>query len=455
MLESEKEVLEYELPYKQNCRLKLSTHILYIVLIVFFTLGAFFFPTDDSEALVLKVFFTLFTLFFLLLWLYMGILKKSYLEITNEYIKTISLFGSKTITWDKAADVSIYKQNHNTMIGIITKEKLSKRKDSLGTLFSDLFGGTFSLAISLMIYPDIDIERLYLTISNRIDSAIDKETIETPINLTSEDISNNQEYKDENSSFFISLIKCVFASFAIGILYGYSMYLFNKNILLIPLIGSIIILYLYNKNYEERTVNFLFRILIGLTLTIQIFVADMLSIYLTMKLPLNSDYISEFLHYYFKYLFSVNGAIVLIIAFVLFVVGAFQGYQTRLQRQLGKFRMKKIGNYYYKKNDNKILIYLIDPADFDDTDPENQIAIIYKNCLIELYKNNIKAFYIPCHVIKEMNANILYNNILNINNTDYYKINLGGTDNFQNYVFPCVLKCTSSMKVAVIELQVK
>ncbi|WP_164880567.1 hypothetical protein [Clostridium manihotivorum] len=50
---------------------------------------------------------------------------------------------------------------------------------------------------------------------------------------------------------------------------------------------------------------------------------------------------------------------------------------------------------------------------------------------------------------------MIYNNILNINNTDYYSINLGGTDNFQNYVFPCVLKCISSMKVAVIELQVK
>ncbi|QAA33155.1 hypothetical protein [Clostridium manihotivorum] len=377
MLESEKEVLEYELPYKQNCRLKLSTHILYIVLIAFFTLGAFFFPTDDNEALVLKVFFILFTLFLLILWLYMGILKRSYLEITKEYIKTGSLFGSKTITWDKAADVSIYKQNHNTMIGIITKEKLSKRKDSLGTLFSDLFGGTFSLAISLMIYPDIDIERLYLTISNRIESQLNKEAIENQTNLTDEDTIDIQEYQKKNSSFLISLFKCIFASFAIGILYGYSMYFFNKNFLLIPLIGLIIILYLYNKNYEERAVNFVFRLLIGLTCTIQIFVADMLSIYLTMKLPLQLDYISEFLRYYFKYLLSVNGVMVLIIAFVLFVVGTFQGYQTRLQRQLSKFRMKKIGNYYYKKDGNRILVYLIDPADFDDTDPENQIAIIY------------------------------------------------------------------------------
>ena len=64
--------------------------------------------------------------------------------------------------------MQVFTQSHNTMLGIILKEKVKNRKQTFWNSINDMYGGMFSVRIVLSQFPDINIEMLYSTMINRL-----------------------------------------------------------------------------------------------------------------------------------------------------------------------------------------------------------------------------------------------------------------------------------------------
>jgi hypothetical protein len=292
------------------------------------------------------------------------------------------------------------------MFGIISKDKMRKRKNSLLTFLGDLFGGSYSAAIALSIYPDIDIERLYLTMKNQLIEA-SKRSVD--YNDISENIICGSEEK-EHKHFFESFIKCLIVSIFVGFLYGVSIFLLKVNIIFIPIISYIIIIYVYNKNYKEENFNFIYRILIGLICVLQVFIGVLTAIFLETKLPVNIANIVYVIAGYFRILIKdpLEQGYIIIISLFVFIGGFFQGHKFKFQKLIGKITMKRIGKYYLKREGNIATIYLIDPVQYNGEGVEKLATTIYDDCLIEVSKRTIKAFYIPKAFIDQLEVNITY-----------------------------------------------
>lgn len=447
-------VEEYSIPYKQYSRLKPAYHVLYLFCTVLF-IGLFFLFIKEKgiEAIFFKIFSITFFLLFLSMWIFLGIIRKAYVELTEDAIKIRSFFKTSIINWKDIFDIGVYKQGYNTMFGIITKAKAKKRKDYFLTLLNDLFAGPYSAAIALGLYPDVDVERFYFTITNKVIEASNTPDGDLQSDVKSYEVSE----EEQKGSFIMALIKCFFVSFGAGTLYGISLYVFKTNVILIPLLIYIAIIYVYHKNYKEQKVNFIFRILIGFVCAAHVFVGVILLFFLSTKMHFNVknliDAIKELYKYYLHNPFD-EGRIVFTAAFV-FLFGTFQGYKFKVQKQLGKLMMKKHGSYYYKKDGKVVTVYLIDPAVHNEQNTENLAAVIHKDCLIDITKKKLNAFYIPVSVIEELGCRVSCNRIVEIDNRSYYKLDFGSTGNFQNYVFPCVVICNKEKHIEALEIQLK
>ena len=163
-----KKVQEYSIPFLMKSSIKWNQHLQYIFLIGIFVAFVLVPMGTGIGFIILKVFFMAISIFFLYFWLYIGILKKQYLELTQDDITIKSAFGTRTIKWNQVNDVQVFTQNHNTMLGIILKDKVKNRKETFWNSINDMYGGMFSVRIVLNQFPDINIETLYSTMINRL-----------------------------------------------------------------------------------------------------------------------------------------------------------------------------------------------------------------------------------------------------------------------------------------------
>ncbi len=293
MNEREKNVEEYSIPYKQSSALKLKFTLFYIVLILFFAAGDaayIMLPIKDGiTGVACAIFLGAFAIFLLYTLIYTAVLKKLYIELTDEHIAYEHAFGKKSLKWNEIFDVRIYTMNRNTFIGIISKEKAKKRKQSFWTLLNDLFGGNYSMTIGLGFFPEIDIERLYLTIDNMLVRADEKAEAEACDSVDTDSSYNESRDEQPSGNLLLALVKIFWLSIAIGIAYGFSIDILRVNFIIIPVFGTIGIIYTYSKSYKEEKINFIVRIIVGLISVLQVFTAAITELFLYNKLPLNID----------------------------------------------------------------------------------------------------------------------------------------------------------------------
>jgi hypothetical protein len=416
-----KKIEEYLIPVKERSRLKWTNHLLYIFMIGLFT-AFIFIPFDNLvENLVLKSLFILFDILFLIVWWYTGILRKSYVELTEESIIFKTVFKTQIVKWYEIYDIQIFTQNKNTMLGIILKEKVRKRKESFGTLLSDMYGGIFSVRIPLSQFQNIDIE------------------------------------KNENSTignYIVAMLKSFILSIIVGVAYGLSIYIFKVDIIIIPMFGSIAIIYFYSKTNKKRKINIFTRIILGLICALQVYLAVIIVVLLGSSGTEGISYL-DIIKQYFEYLIEkpMDQGVFIIISIFCFWCGAFQGYKFKFQKRIKKLFMKRYGKYFYEKNGRFITIYLIDPVRFDAEKDKKFITEIVQGCLIEKSKKCVKGFYIPTNYFDDLGITINHDASININDTCYYKIDLGGNGNCESYVFPCSLITNSKKQVEIIEIE--
>lgn len=453
MLTNKKQVENYPIPFKTQSGYKWTFHLLIIFLIVIF-LGFVLIPLGkDIEVILLKILFAIIGAFYFYIWLFTGVLKKQYFELTEDNIRIKALFRLIEIRWNQIYDVQVFTQSHNTILGIVLKEKVRKRKETFWNLINDMYGGMFTVRIAFSQYPHIDIERLYSTITDRLIKANENSSSNLSDNIDSYSVKPEEDIVTTN--IMITLLKLTLLSIGIGLGYGFSIFLIKANIVIIPIFGSMAILYFYSKLYKEEKINVLIRILIGLICTIQVFIGVIVTVILESKFSINIHNIIYLTRQYFEYLIKhpLDQGIIIFIAILCFGYGAFQGYKFKFQRKIEKIFMKKAGKYYYKREGRIVSIYLKDPVRFNKQDEGMLVAQISKDCLIEKEKKRVKGLYIPVKDIDGLEIVINYDECIEINNIMYYKIDLNSDGNYEQYVFPCSMIMNSKKEVELIQIE--
>lgn len=457
MGKSQRESERYSLPFIVHSSYTFRTHVIFSFMTIMF-LGFSFIPINEVVWIFIRILSLVLGLLLVYCWIYMGIMKKAFIELTEEGVLFRALM-SKKIKWTDIIDVQTYCINNNFCIGIISKEKLKKRKNNFLTLLSDLLEGEYSLSISLNSFPTAEPEKLYSTIFYEVQENMQHESNEEEISekeILNEMIEEEKAEKMIDGSPITAIFRALIISLISGTISGLLIYTLEVNLLIVPIFGIMGILYTYSKYYKEKGFNIIIRFLLGLVCAVQFFVAI-----LVVSLMLNTKYIGihgiwsaisnstmnmakypeEYIRYY---LYSI----------VSFFIGAFWGYSSKTTRKIQKIFMHKQNGFYIKREKRYVSIYLIDYAEYNENEEKTVLRINPNVCLIEKEKKKILSFYIPEQVVNDYNIDdnglkrIFYHEEM------YYRLDLGSHEKQQPYGYTSILILNKYNQVEVIQLEI-
>jgi hypothetical protein len=439
----------YSIPFLIRSGYKPRMHFLFLSLIAMF-LSFSIFVEDELPGRVI-----VFSLVVLLLycWIYVGVLRKSFVEVTGEGILLKTIFVNKSVKWPDIAAVETFSMQRNTYIGIKAYQKLHARKENFITSLSEAYGGGYSLTIPLGIFPYADTQKLYATIFN---IAQEKAKYHDRIDDIGRTLIKEVKREDVKAGNPIkSLIYALIVSVVIGIIYGFSIYQFHINLLLIPLLGIMGIVYVFNKNYRNHDRNIAVRLAMGVMCAMQFYMAALVLLFvINLKYAVMNGFLrtiadcsiyifqhpGEFLNYY-------------LYAAIFFIFGALQGYSSKTTRRIRKAFMGKRNGFTIKKEKRYTSVFLVDYEEYLENEDKRIVSIPPNTCLIERSKNEILAFYIPEELIRDLN---IWPNKLertSVNGDVHYKLNLGSSAEKQSYGYSCNLIINKNKQVELIQLE--
>jgi len=444
---------EYTLPFTVHSGYSFGMHVFLIIMIIVFV-GVAFIPINDLGGIIFRLLSLVLGLFLAYAWIYSGVMKKTCLELTKQEISFKTMFISKKLNWTDIIDVQTFSLNNNSFIGIMSKETIKKRKDNFLTSLSESLGGGYTLSIPLKSFPKAQPEKLFATIVLKVQEKVQEQDIEEEI--INEMISEDKEEKVTYSNPVIILLKALIISLISGTIYGVIVYILKVNLIIIPVLGMVGILYLYSKHYQEKGVNIIIRFFIGLFCSLQFFVGALVT-----SLMLNLTYIesngiwssiSECIAYMAEYPKKYMSYYLYAIAS--FFIGAFFGCSFKITRRIRKIFMHKQNGFYIKREKRYVSIYLIDYAQYNENEEKIIIRINPNVCLIEKDKKKILGFYIPQQVLNDYNINVNGFERIFTNEKMYYKLNLGGSALQHLYGYTSILILNKDSQVELIQLEI-
>lgn len=448
-----KKVEPYSLPLRAEFRNRIRDYFTGAFLIALFIMMIFIPSEGDLILIVSRAILGILSALVIYTWVYPFIKGKPYLEVTEEYIKYKSIYGTKQIAWTQALTAQIYSISNAKMLGIVTKEHHRKRKGTFWAEIHEGQGGNFSIRIPLANFRDIDIDRLYLTVKDKIRKEYEKEPKYT------EDISTMDAAEDEIESegkLGTALLRSIEISIAFGIVYGISIYILNVNFLLIPAIGIVGISYYFNREYKQAHINLLVRLLLGAISSLQIFIAVIVSVIAIGEMPLSLQNINFLLRQYISYTLEnpMEEFIFILLAVVSFIYGSLQDYSFKFLYVFKKPFMKRWGRYYIIKESHIINVFITDPVMYDENDKHKLAFNVGEGCYIEKDKKRVRCFYVPRYILDKENIKMDYDSIETIEGTECYKLDLGSNGGYRQYVYPCILVMSSEKHVELVKLEV-
>lgn len=451
-----KNIERYSLPYIIHSSYKFKTHA--VLLFVIIMCGICLFIPN----ILFRILGLVLGVFIAWVWIYMGILKRGFIEITEDEIKFKTLFGLKTVKLIDIASVETYCMKNNTFIGIVSNEKLKKQKDNFLTLLGNSMGGAYSLSLPLQSFSKADIQKLYSTMFYEVEEKWKHKEYQEEIYKNHSEEGNNtfEEIKEENitdeGSYTIAFLKAFIGSLFLGIIYGVLMYEMEINFLLIPIIGIAWILYAYSKKCRKKNLNIINRFFIGVLCSLQIYVGLVVAL-----LMLNSHFVKQ--NGIFDAIAVCIESIINnpeeyikyhIYSIVFFFIGAFSGYSSKTMRKIKKIRMHKQNGFCIERERRFVSIYLIDYADYNDKKEKLIVQVNPGVCLIEKEGKNILGFYIHEQTINDFNINTENFKQIFLSEKLYYKLDLGSNSKAQTYGYKSTLILDKdSRKIELIQLE--
>lgn len=459
MSENAAKKLPYELPFIAKYKFPKILLILYIFLIL---LSFFLFILLLHEVFIVSILALIFGLFFSYFIVATSLFKKYYVEITNNYIKVKAIFINKTIPWDEVVGISLDSDNAKNYIGIITKDKALRQQYLFTRIIDALHYGPYQVIINLNFLPHIDVERLTHTIRDKITNQNVESFLESErlLELEKAEIQKNEA---PTSNIYKALIYCFLTSIIIGLFYGYLLNIFDRDmfifLIVIPIAGYLLIIYIYEKNYAEQSFNIFHRLTIGLICIFPIIVgfiskeyfeANMIPNVPNFKIVVRN--LSHSMNFRNEQFF-----IGLLLSVYIFIAGTLQGKRFKIQHKFYKLihLYKKYGDYYCIKNGAFFLIYLVDPESVDHEYTEFLAVHIDFGCLVEKNKKRIVGFYIPKTLIEDVSIMLTDKQYVDLEGKQYFHVDLGGAEKSkpQPYHLPCVIFLNENNKMCVIQMQ--
>lgn len=430
----------YSIPYVMHSSYNIKMHILFIFLILFFS-ALLFIPGNDFELIIAKFLSAILDLFFLYSWFYIGILKKSAILLDNQGISFKSAYGSKKVSWVDIQYAQTYEMSHNTFIGLISKNRPMKQN-----FLAQLFNNNYALSIPLRIFSTVNAEKLFVTISYRILNTPSDEKYQIPESPQSEEKSRNNIF---------AVLKSFLVSILVGLIYFLSITILNINIIVISLLGSLGVMFVYFKNSKENSISVPIRALLGLFCALPSLLVPLLSLIVINKNYIVWNGIWKTIIDCVKVMVTSpkQYLIFYVLALFLFLYGALNGLNFKFVRIIKKVFKKKQNGFYIEKSNRYISIFLIDYADFDDSQPKELIELLSGQCLIEKDKNSINAIYLPVNILCKLQISINLFQRVCIQEHDYFKLDLGGHEEPVPYGYNCLLILNEDHQIEVIRLE--
>lgn len=449
--------IPYEVPFRAKFKLKKSFWIIFVISTIFLLFTAVL-AFQDRDFIV-SIIMILFALFFIYLIL---VIRKQYLEITDTYIMIYNSFvrgKSKKVYWNDIVYINLQSENFNSYIGIVTKRNIIRQKNRLTKFVDSLSHGIYSLVIPLNFLHYLDIDRLILTIKEKMDM----EEIERFIKSEGLIESKDEEVND-GEDYGINLVKtvgiCLLISVLAGLIYGYFLRIAKGNLFsiptFIPIISNWLIIYIYRKNYREDKFNIFNRLIIGAISTVPLFLGLISKVYFWTKMIPNLNNLIIVIRDQIRLLIYVpfQGILFLTVVLYVFTHGTLQGKRFKIQQKLDKIFYKKYGEYYCNKNEADFNIFIVDPEDID-YDEVKYVTEFEGDFLIERNKKRPGGFYVPKELIQEGNLIFPYYNYIDAYGEPYHYIDLGNPEESgaTHYHLPCIMFLKENREVVVLRVK--
>lgn len=257
----------YPFPTVIRSGMKPAMHVLFL----FFTVLFFAFPVflihagrydSDLTKIFCSLIFAVCGLFLLFSWLYFGVLKRGYIRLEDDGLTVKTFAWAKHAQWADIGAAQPYTIKNSRCIGIATKQKLKKQKDTFLHSLSAAYGGNFSFTISLSYFPEAEEEKLYATICSMMDES-EGDADPTDYSAGSDAFSEETESSRRKSTGG-ALFRAFLALIAGAVLNGVILYYENTEFLLIPVLTVILMIYIFNYYHKEETAGVLVKIVLGL-----------------------------------------------------------------------------------------------------------------------------------------------------------------------------------------------
>ena len=179
---------QYYLPLQFTSHMNLSTHLLYIFVIVFSLFLAVYFSFNRSINFVIFAFASaIFGFYTLIQWIFYGVLKLGKIEIDNRELSFRTITSHKRVLWENVNKVEVvtvpFKVSSNAFrIGLIENDDELPFLRKVLAKFFGIRGIEYSIPVNC--FPEINRIKLMRTINDIIDSRCPR-------------VEEAEEYKDD------------------------------------------------------------------------------------------------------------------------------------------------------------------------------------------------------------------------------------------------------------------
>ena len=162
MKKFDKNTGKYILPAEFRASMPVSIHLLHITLILFFTLAVIFLPSYEAPTLkqiIMIISSCILVVFFIVNWLYWGVLRKGKIVIDNQGIEINTLYVKKSLRWQDISFIGFadsYPRSNQKVLQIRLSE-LNGDESFMDKLNFKLLGKTTPIYnISIVCFSDVN-----------------------------------------------------------------------------------------------------------------------------------------------------------------------------------------------------------------------------------------------------------------------------------------------------------
>lgn len=247
-----------KIPSVIPCSFDLGSKFLFYGCFIFFSLFAVGLPLLINEKMTISlvfavIIFAIISLLCFYIIIMVDFLKKYYIILGEEAISIKTSFRKeKTFKWKEIYTTGFVTINSNTSIGFILKKDMNEDIKSIGKNLNRMLGAPdFSYQFPIRLFGTLNPEDFIKVVLDKLDSLEEREEIESW-----ESANENQgRYEvEENSSILKASFYSILTLLASIIIEVFFITAFKMKILIIPIIGAMFIIAVFDKFYPRRNI---------------------------------------------------------------------------------------------------------------------------------------------------------------------------------------------------------